>query len=64
MRVLKAFIIKSVRHGARANPSNCYLWFAYEFCLFAIRCQAKHRLEFCNGGQFTIGMLKSAAPYC
>ncbi|QEK04111.1 hypothetical protein FUT83_10060 [Treponema phagedenis] len=21
-------------------------------------------MEFCNGGQSTIGMLKSAAPYC
>ncbi|WP_222931013.1 hypothetical protein [Treponema phagedenis] len=30
------------------------------FCVDAL----KHRLEFGNGGQFTIVMLKSAVPYC
>ncbi|EFW39253.1 hypothetical protein HMPREF9554_00240 [Treponema phagedenis F0421] len=29
-----------------------YLWFAYEFCLFTITCQAKHRLEFREGESF------------
>ncbi|QEJ96466.1 hypothetical protein DWQ65_04515 [Treponema phagedenis] len=30
------------------------------FCVDAL----KHRLEFCKGEQCTIGILKSAVPYC
>ncbi|EFW38869.1 hypothetical protein HMPREF9554_00588 [Treponema phagedenis F0421] len=53
--MLIKILLKRVRHGASGEPWNFYLWFAYEFCLLTLEYQAKHRLEFSNGEQFTIG---------
>ncbi|CEM60401.1 hypothetical protein FUT79_09545 [Treponema phagedenis] len=40
---------------------NRYLWFAYEFYLFTLEYQVKHRLKFSKGEQFTTGMLESVS---
>ncbi|EFW37959.1 hypothetical protein HMPREF9554_01559, partial [Treponema phagedenis F0421] len=50
------FCVDALKHRSElrtGEPLEFYLWFAYEFCLFTITCQAKHRLEFSNGGKIT-----------